>query len=291
MPPTHPVTDVGRVLNAATLTESPVTDSKAATGGNAAAKGPSTHTLMLYDDSDAGITELAPILARAYYPKAKLVGVQSLAQLAAALSKYSRIDTLVINTHSAPGYMMLGYEGPSVPKVRDALKKTGVTVTSKIVFEGCQIMQDPIGTCRMVEPICGPNTQVTGFTYFSISIPYDIDCTGIDNPADIQAFYDQLAVDYLLPGLPSAAESVDTVVKHARRWFRDSPDETVPEKAQGARIKGLQDLQQYQIKSAQDALQAQADFSGPVVPGARVTVTNVAAVTSANQEEEALADP
>lgn len=286
MPPRHPVTDVLQLLNAAELTQTAVTDTKAASGGgSSAAKGPSINTLLLYDSGDAGISDFAPILARAYYPKAKLVGVSSLAQLAAALSKYSRINTLVIDVHSGPGFLLLGSDSPSTKQVQQALEKTGVRVTSKIVFEGCNIMRDPVDTCRMVEKICGPNTQVTGFTYFSISNTFTIDFTEWDDPAEIQSYYDGLTMEYLVPGLPSAKDSVGKVVTHGRRWFRSDPDETLPEDAFGARIKSLQDLQSYTIKSAQDALQAEADFSGPAVQGARVTVTNVAAVANAHAQQ------
>ncbi|WP_193162384.1 hypothetical protein, partial [Microbulbifer hainanensis] len=282
MPPRHPVTDVGRLLNADTLTQTPVADTKAASGGgSSAAKGPSIKTLMLYDGSDAGISEFAPILARAYYPNAKLVGVESLAQLASALSKYSRIDTLVIDVHSGPGFLLIGSGSPSTKMVRQELEKSGVTVQSKIVFEGCQIMQDPIDTCQMVESICGPNTQVTGFTYFSISNTFEIDCRGITDPADIQSFYDGFAMDYMVPGLPPPKDAVDKVITHGRRWFRDEYDETLPENGNFLHIESLESLKPYRISNAQEALQALADFSGPVVPGAKVTVTNVSAVASA----------
>ena len=286
MPPRHPVTDVQQLLNAVELTQTPVADTKVASGGaSSAAKGPSIHTLLLYDSGDSEISEFAPILARAYYPKAKLVGVSSLAELAAALSKYSSIDTLVIDVHSGPGYLLIGNGSPSTKSVRNALAKTGVAVKSKIVFEGCQIMQDPIDTCQMVEPICGSGTQVTGFTYFSISNTFTIDFTDFTDPAEIQSYYDGLTMEYMVPGLPSAQDSAGKVVKHGRRWFRSDFDNTLPENAPGARIKSLQDLQSYQIQNAQDALQAQADFAGPVVQGARVTVTNVAAVARANTQQ------
>lgn len=286
MDPNHPVTDVARFLNAAELKQTLVTDTKAAKGGgSSAAKGPSVNTLMLYDSGDAGISKFAPILARAYYQNAKLVGVGSLAELAAALSKYSMIDTLIIDVHSGPGFLLLGSTSPSTTKVRQALAKTGVIVKSKIVFEGCQIMQDPIDTCQMVEKICGPNTQVSGFTYFSISNTFEIDFTDFHNVAEIQEFYDGFIMDYMVPGLPSAKASVGKVITHGRRWFRSEFDETLPEDTSGARIKSLKDLQNYQIKNAQDAVQAQADFSGPVVPGAKVTVTDVSAVAQANSQK------
>ena len=292
MPPRHPVTDVLQVLNAAALTQTAVADSQAATGvGPSTAKGPTINTLLLYDSGDPGISDFAPILARAYYPKAKLVGVQSLGQLAAALSKYSTIDTLVIDVHSGPGFLLIGNESPSTKKVRQALEKTGVTVTSKIVFEGCNIMRDPIDTCRMVEKICGPSTQVTGFTYFSISNTFTIDFTEFDDAAEIQAFYDGMTMEYMVPGLPSAKDSVGSVVTHGRRWFRSDFDETLPEDAPGARIKSLQDLQSYTINNAQAALKAQAEFSGPVVQGARVTVTEVAAVAHAQAQQSPVPEP
>ena len=292
MPPTHPVTDVLQVLNAAELTQTAVADTKAATGGgSSAAKGPSINTLLVYDSGDSGISDFAPILARAYYPKAKLVGVQSLAQLAAALSKYGSIDTLVIDVHSGPGFLLIGGDSPTTQKVRQALEKTGVKVTSKIVFEGCNIMRDPIDTCKMVEKICGPNTQVTGFTYFSISNTFTIDFTEFEDPAEIQSYYDGLTMEYMVPGLPSARGSVGKVVTHGRRWFRIDPDETLPEDAFGARIKSLQDLQVYTLKDGQDALQAKADFSGPAAQGARVTVKNVTAVAKAQEQQSPVAEP
>ena len=285
MPPRHPVTDVAQFLNAMELTQAPVKDTSVATGGGAsAAKGPSIDTLMLYDSGDTGISDFAPILARAYYPKARLVGVGSVGELAAALSKYSRIGTLVIDVHSGPGYLLIGGNAPTTARVSAALAKTGVVVQSKIVFEGCQIMQDPIDTCQMVEKICGSKTQVTGFTYFSISNIFEIDFTDFHDPVEIQDYYDSFTMDYMVPGLPSAKASTGKVVRHGRRWFRDEFDETLPEDANGARIKGLKDLQDYQINNAKDALQAQTDFSGPVVPGARVTVTDVAAVAQANAQ-------
>ncbi|WP_299594912.1 hypothetical protein [uncultured Microbulbifer sp.] len=292
MDPNHPVTDVARFLNATELTQTPVADTKAAKGsGSSAAKGPSINTLMLYDSGDSGIGKFAPILARAYYPNAKLVGVGSLAELAAALSKYGKIDTLIIDVHSGPGFLLIGGASPTTKKVRQALAKTGVIVQSKIVFEGCQIMQDPIDTCQMVESICGPNAQVSGFTYFSISNTFEIDFTEFDDPAEIQAFYDDFTMDYIVPGLPSAKASVGRVITHGRRWFRSDFNETLPEDAGGARIKSLQDLKDYQIKNAQDALKAKADFSGPVVPGAKVTVTDVAVVAQANSQKSSAPVP
>lgn len=286
MPPRHPVTDVQPLLNATELTQTPVADTKVASGGAAsAAKGPSVNTLLLYDSVDSELSKFAPILARAYYPKAKLVGVKSLAELAAALSKYSSIDTLVIDVHSGPGYLLIGNGSPSTKSVQTALAKTGVVVKSNIVFEGCQIMQDPIDTCQMVENICGPKTQVSGFTYFSISNTFTIDFSDFHDPVEIQSYYDGLTMEYMVPGLPSAKDSTGKVVTHGRRWFRSEFDNTLPEEAPGARIKSLQDLQDYRINSAQDARQAQQDFSGPVVPGARVTVTDVAAVAQANAQQ------
>jgi len=292
MPPGHPVTDVARVLNAETLTQTRVKDTKAASGGGSpAAKGPTATTLMVYDSTDKGISEFAPILARAYYSKAKLVGVKSLAEMAAALSKYSKIDTLIIDVHSAPGMLIIGGASPTLANVRVALEKTGVIVKSKIVFEGCQIMQDPIETCQMVEKICGPNTQVTGFTYFSITNKFEINFKEFNDVAEIQAFYDSFTMDYMIPGLPSAKESVGKVVTHGRRWFRDEYDETLPEDGNFLHIESLESLKSYTISNVEEALRAEADFSGPVVPGAKVTVTNVAAVARAGQEAEAAVEP
>lgn len=292
MPPRHPVTDATRVLNAETVTQSPVTDTQAATGGgSSAAKGPRINTLMLYDSGDAGISEFSPILARAYYPKAKLVGIDSLAALAAALSKYSEIDTLIINVHSSPGSLLIDYASASLSQVRDALAKTGVIVKSKIVFEGCQIMQDPIETCRMVEKICGPKTQVVGYTYYSITNKFEIDFTTFDDPVEIQSFYNGFTLDYMIPGLPSAKESVGKVVVHGRRWFRDQYDETLPENGNFLHIESLESLKRYTIGNAEEALRAEADFAGPVTPGAIVTVTNVSAVAKAHQKATATAEP
>ncbi|WP_143735635.1 hypothetical protein [Microbulbifer mangrovi] len=292
MPPRHPVTDVSQVLNATTLTQTPVTDTKAATGGSSGpAKGPSIKTLMLYDSGDSGISGFAPILARAYYPKAKLVGVGSVAELAAALSKYGRIDTLVINVHSAPGQLIIGGLNPTTETVRQALAKTGVTVQSKIVFEGCQVMRDPIDTCRMVASICGAKTQVTGFTYRSVFNTFEIDFTDFKDAEEIQSFYDDFTMDYMVPGLPSAKASVGKVITHGRRWFRDKYDETLPEDGNFLHIESLESLQSYKISTAEDAQQALADFSGPVVPGAKVTVTNVSAVANAEQVEAESATP
>lgn len=283
MPPRHPVTDASSVLNAATLTQTSVANTKAASGGgSSAAKGPSINTLMLYDKEDDGISKFAPILARAYYPGATLVGVDSLAGLAAALSKYSRIGTLVIDVHSAPGQLLIGSHNPTTSMVRQALAKTGVTVQSKIVFEGCMIMQDPIDTCQMVECICGPNTQVAGFTYFSITNTFDIDFREFHDADEIQAFYDGFTMDYMVPGLPSAKASTGKVITHGRRWFRDQYDETLPEDGNFLHIESLESLTPYKIGNAQDALKAEADFSGPVVPAAKVTVTNVSAVANAH---------
>ncbi|WP_428820039.1 hypothetical protein [Microbulbifer sp. MCCC 1A16149] len=292
MPPRHPVTDVGQVLNSATLTQTPVAGTKAATGGSSGtAKGPSIKTLMLYDSGDSGISGFAPILARAYYPKAKLVGVGSVAELAAALSKYGKIDTLVINVHSAPGQLFIGGRNPTTETVRQALAKTGVTVQSKIVFEGCQVMRDPVDTCKMVASICGPKTQVTGFTYFSVSNTFEIDFTDFKDAGEIQSFYDDFTMDYMVPGLPSAKASVGKVITHGRRWFRDKYDETLPEDGNFLHIESLESLQPYKLSTAEDALRAQADFSGPVVPGAKVTVTNVSAVANAEQVEAEAATP
>lgn len=290
MPPRHPVTDAERLLNAATLTQSPVKDTKAATGGGSpSAKGPTIDTLMVYDGGDARISAFAPILARAYYPKAKLVGVKSLSALASELSKYSRIDTLIIDVHSGPGFLLIGGASPSLSAVRQALAKTGVTVQSKIVFEGCKIMEDPIGTCQMVEKICGPKTQVVGFTYYSVTTTFDIDFTDFDDAAEIQSFYDGLSMTYMVPGLPTAENSVGKVVTHGRRWFRDEYDATLPEDGNFLHIESLDSLKSYTINTAEEALRAQADFSGPVVPGAKVTVTNVSVVARAS--EEATAEP
>ncbi|TLM79354.1 hypothetical protein ACONUD_13335 [Microbulbifer harenosus] len=292
MPPRHPVTDVGRVLNAATLTNSPVSDTKAATGGGSpATTGPTIHTLMVYDSSDARISAFAPILARAYYPRAKLVGVNSLSGLASALSKYSRIDTLIIDVHSGPGFLLIGGASPSLSTVQQVLAKSGVTVQSKIVFEGCKVMEDPIGTCQMVEKICGPNTQVVGFTYYSVTTTFEIDFTDFDDAAEIQSFYDDFSMPYMVPGLPSAENSVGKVITHGRRWFRDEYDATLPEDGTFRHIESLESLKSYTINTAEDARRAQADFSGPVVPGAKVTVTNVSAVARANEEVEATAEP
>ncbi|MBY6210988.1 hypothetical protein KUV95_05455 [Microbulbifer agarilyticus] len=292
MPPVHPVIDVTRMLNAQMLTQTPVTDTKAATdGGSPAAKGPSIKTLMIYDDGDAGIRDFAPILARAYYPQAKLVGATSLAALSAILSKYSKVDTLVIDVHSGPGYLLIGGANPSLTAVREALKKSGVTVQSKIIFEGCSIMRDPIETSRMVEPICGPKTQVTGFTYFSVTNKFEIDFSDFHDPKEIEEFYKDFTMDYMLPGLPSAKDSTGKVVTHGRRWFRDTYDETLPEDGNFLHIESLETLKKITVNTADEALAAQSNFSGPVFTGAQVTVTNVTAVAGAAQKSEALAEP
>ncbi|MBY6189686.1 hypothetical protein KUV22_04575 [Microbulbifer agarilyticus] len=285
MPPVHPVIDVTRMLNAQMLTQTPVTDTKAATGGGSpAAKGSSIKTLMIYDDGDAGIRDFAPILARAYYPQAKLVGATSLAALSAILSKYSKIDTLVIDVHSGPGYLLIGGANPSLTAVREALKKSGVTVQSKIIFEGCSIMRDPIETSRMVEPICGPKTQVTGFTYFSVTNKFEIDFSDFHDPKEIEEFYKDFTMDYMLPGLPSAKDSTGKVVTHGRRWFRDTYDETLPEDGNFLHIESLETLKKLTVNTANEALAAKSNFSGPVFAGAQVSVTNVSAVASADQE-------
>lgn len=281
---TRPLTDTTRVTGTQVADTSNVTAPAPKKTQNAKAK-PKIEKLFVYDQEfDPGE---ARALRDAYHKGATIVAVADWKGLVATLSRYSTITTLVLFTHSIPGQLLLGDEAPTRENARTRLASTGVTVTGAVVFEGCEIMQDPIATSQIFLAITGPSARLQGYTYYSI-----LDTVTINVPKDSteQAVQTSLRPHeyYLLPAQPTAKAMAAKPGRYTlhRRWFRKELDRTPAPPLQPGDLPDrsftpYNKLARRSIGTAEQAKAALEDFSNPVPPAEIVTVTNIGAVAKA----------
>lgn len=279
MPHENTVTNTDAITNIDSITNRKVADTSNIVSGNKnASSQPSLNTLFVYDKTDTSFAPFAKHLAKAYYPGAKLEAITSVRNLAAILSKYSVINTLVIFTHSTPGSLLINGVIKTSTFVNAELAKSHVKINSQIVFEGCEIMIDPIDTCKMIASIAGSNVKVIGYSYYTITQIISFDFSGTSNANSVQNEYNKFDADYWLPGLPSASAALGKKFSHGRRWFRDILDTTVPEGQNFRRIESLSSLGKATAGTHAEAKSLEQNYNSPVYSGDIITVSNVASV-------------
>lgn len=283
---TRALTDTTRVTGTQVADTSGVTAPASKKAQNAKAK-PKIDKLFIYDKQfDSGGEARA--LCDAYHKGATMVAVADWKGLVATLSRYSTITTLVLFTHSIPGELLIGEEAPTRDDARKRLAGTGVTVTGAVVFEGCEIMQNPVTTSFIFSAIAGKSSRLQGYTYFSI-----LDTVTIDVPKDSTEQAVQASLRpyerYLLPGQQTAKAMAAKPGRYTlhRRWFRKELDRTPAPPLQPADLPDrsftpYDQLSRRSIATPEEAKAALADFSQPVPPAQIVTVTDVAAVAKTN---------
>lgn len=237
-------------------------------------------TLFVYD-SQSGFDEFAPLLAKAYYPGNKIVGISDIQELSALLGNYSTVGTLAIFVHSIPGALLLGGHARTAKDMSSELGKSKVKVTRKIVFEGCSIMKDPIDTCRMIQSVAGPNAVAVGYSYYTITQTIGFDFKGVRDTNEIQKKYNAFDSKYWLPDLPAPKAAAGTRFIHGRRWFRDVMDTTAPEEGNVRHIESYSSLNKVSIGNAAEAIQVRDSYDAPVYTADIITVTNITAVARA----------
>lgn len=289
MPQDDPVTDTGGITDRAPVNRSSATDKKGVTAPadkekqNAAAK-PSIGKLLIYDASLGA--DFPTALRDTYYIGAKLVPIKTWADIQTALSKYSSIGTLIVDTHSTPGNLLIDHRSPAESKQREALASTGVKVTGAIIFEGCSIMADPAATAKLVSGIAGPSTRVSGFTYFSITQVISITLGGSETKSEVRQMFERHG-DYLLPHSKSPDKLAGTKAsfKLYKRWFRAELNESpLPDHTPGSfppkGVKNKNDMTKVTVSNKEKAAEVKADADTPVPSGYFVTVDNIKAVAS-----------
>lgn len=282
-----PVTETGTVTDRDPATNTDVADKSGATGpadkdaATAKAK-PKINQLFIYDQ-DLG-DDFPTAIRDAYYSGATLVKISDWSDIKAALAKYSEIKTLIFDTHSTPGDLLIGGNSPTPTEQRNNLKATGVKVTGQIIFEGCEIMGDPAGVAKLVSGIAGPGARVSGYTLYSITQPIMLDLDGNNDADGIRAALDPHA-RFLLPGSPSPTSLAGTTgtVTFYKRWFRaDLNSNPIPDVPTGSfPPKGIHtrdDMTPLKIATQKEAADLRADFTGPVPPVKFVTVTDIPTV-------------
>lgn len=282
MDPDNPVLNTEEIVNTEAITDKKAANpTKAISGTPVARSGPSINTLFTYDKSDGEFAPFASHLAKAYYPGAKLVGIDSVQNLAGVLSKYANINTLVIFTHSIPGSLILNGVVKTSQFVNAELAKSKVLINNRIVFEGCEIMQDPVDTCKMIGSIAGSSVNVIGYSYYTITQIIKFDFTGINDVNTVKQQYQKFDNKYWLPGLPDADRALNKKIEHGRRWFRDMLDSTPPEGQNFRRIESYSSLGRKSAKNLKEAQQIEQEYDSPVFAGDIITVSNVSSIVQA----------
>ncbi|GJL74135.1 hypothetical protein [Nitrosomonas sp.] len=285
MPQNDPVTGNSDITNRDIVTATPVNDKtdilspKPKKEQDKAAK-PKVAKLFIYDAS-LGNDE-ATAIRDAFYGGAKLVPINEWSDLVSELSKYSEINTLVLDTHSIPGNLLIGGTSPSTQNQQSRLAATGVTVTNQIIFEGCSIMGHPADTAKIIFGIAGSKTKATGYTFFSVVSSFEVDLVGNEDEDVINSALQPFR-EYLLPGSPTAKSLVGKKgpVKFYRRWFRRDLDETLPENETDPRaIKKRSELTRIRVRNETDAQSVRSEYESPIEPGYIVTIEDIQAVQS-----------
>lgn len=284
--PDDPVTDTSRILDVSQVVGTSAVTAPATPGGSkgpAPAK-PSISTLFLYDAADSRIATPAASVQAAYYAGATVKGVNSWAELTAALANYSTIETLIVFVHSDGGQMIFAGDNPTADDIAERFAKSAVKVSKAIRFEGCNIMCDPATTAQMVARIAEPGAVVSGYTYYSIIMDVNINVPTGTPPEAVQKTLDSYA-GYWFPGTPKAAEiaASEGDTRLWVRYFRDVFDEAKlpPRGPDGLPPKGfvaLSSLEPRSVSSREQADQLQAEMDQPVHAAAIVTVRDIAAV-------------
>lgn len=280
-----PVLDTRRLIARTSTATSPFTgnagilSAKPKKEQDRAAK-PRIAVLFLYDES---LGQNALALRNAYYAGAKEVPIRTWRDLVRVLSRYSEIGTLVIDTHSRPGELLIGPSNKTPEDPARLLASTGVTVTDRIAFEGCQIMGDPVRVAKLVAGIAGPKARATGFTYFSIVRALELLLTGEESAATIEISLQDYDLGYLLPGAPSfesLAGKTGTVPLY-RQWFRLDTKTTIPEEESNPRaIKRRSELDAVTVRTRAEAEEVRSDHAKPIKPARVVTIENIADVAT-----------
>ncbi|MGF1570181.1 MAG: hypothetical protein ACFCVD_19275 [Nodosilinea sp.] len=278
-----PVIDTQAIVDRAPSTATAVADKTGITkpanqaAQNKAAK-PTVDKLFLYD---ASLGDDSPTALRdAYYNGAKIVKVKTWPDIQVALSKYSEIGTLIFDTHSIPGNLLIGGNSPTLSDQQSKLAATGAKVTQAIVFEGCSIMADPASTARLVSGIAGAKTRVSGYTFFSVVQAIFLDLSG-DEDADGILTALEPHEPYLLPGSKTPQELAGKKGTFAfyKRWFRSDYDETPVSGSPPRGIKLRDDMTPVKVSTPEKAAEVKADTQdSPVPQGYFVTVENITAV-------------
>ncbi|MCK6694283.1 MAG: hypothetical protein L6Q97_19550, partial [Thermoanaerobaculia bacterium] len=82
--------------------------------------------------------------------------------------------TLIICTHGMPGALMIAGRLPSDAEIRAYFGNSHVQVAGQIIFEGCNVMRNPIATAQMIRDISVPGTQVSGYSLYHYSAPVNV---------------------------------------------------------------------------------------------------------------------
>lgn len=282
-----PVTDTATVTDRDPVTNTNVADKGGATGpaDKAAAQAkakPKIDQLFIYDASLGD--EFPTAIRDAYYAGAKLAKISDWNDVKAALSKYSEIGILIIDTHSTPGNLLIGGNSPTLTQQQTNLTSTGVKVTGQIVFEGCKIMGDPVAVAKLVSGIAGPGARVSGYTLFSVTMPFELLLDGNNDADGIRAALDPHA-QFLLPGSPTADALAGTsgAVKFYKRWFRnDYVEDPIPDVPTGSfPPKGIfsrSGMSPLQVGTKKQATDLRADYLSPAALAKFVTITDIPAV-------------
>ncbi|SER78390.1 hypothetical protein SAMN05421690_10762 [Nitrosomonas sp. Nm51] len=283
MSPNNPVTDDNGVTSRDAVTATPVADKsslvkpKSKQQQNKSAK-PKIDKLFVYDAS-LGVGP-ATAIRDSFYKGAKLEPITTWSDLVTVLSRYSEIKTLVLDTHSIPGNLLIDGNSPSTDDQKNRLTATAVQVTGRIIFEGCSIMGDPATTAKLVSGITGPSASVTGYTFFSVVDSITVELIGDEDEEGIKTALEPFK-QYLLPGNPSAKSLAGKSgpVDLYRRWFRRDLDETSPENETDQRaIKQRSDMTDVRVRTAEDAERVRSEYQSPVEPAYIVTIEDVQAV-------------
>lgn len=269
------------------LTEtSRVTDKTAATTAQikGSARSPSNASaglsLYLYDASDAKISGFAGQLAKAYYAGAKVAGINSISEMAGQLSKYQLLEKLILFSHSIPGSLIINSVSNTSSFVNNLLAKSKAKVSSQIIFEGCELMQDPIEACKMVVSVAGKDCSLKGYSYYTITQVVSFDFSQIQDDQVIKGQYKQFDNRYWLPGLPDPKLVHGKKIKHGRRWFRPVMDHTAPEGKNFRDIESYTSLKPVTVNSHKEAKELKESYNAPVYPGNIITANNISAIAT-----------
>lgn len=194
---------------------------------------PTTDVLYIYDSRFKRLPEVK--FAKAIYnitDQKKIIARKTWPDLAKAIGKFSRIDTLILSYHGAPGQLSVGgtHRGIGESPVKKDFQKVK-TVVGAIHIESCNIAQDPVGLAGFGSLLQA--TTVSGFTWYGVHEMVKIKVGKGSTSADVAKLrrrFEKFFVD-----APSAEEMADSPRTYQvyTLWYRselstDQPPEPDP---------------------------------------------------------------
>ena len=151
-----------------------------------------TDILFIFDDTDSGIANNADLFAKYVLKltnKKKIKGIDSWKALAGELSKYSKIDRLILSFHGSPGQLFVNGVNHGIGEaVIKTIFKNVIANIKQIEFASCNVAQDAEAMVEFGKLFSAK--KVSGWTRYMVTAPLELTIPKGNKEKDLEEMFD-----------------------------------------------------------------------------------------------------